>query len=235
MLRLREVHTFYGRSHVLQGISLVLNQGDVVSVMGRNGAGKTTLMRTIMGLTPARSGAITLNDIEITNLRPHKIFSYGMKLVPQGRRVFPKLTVEENLQLVMVGQKVHQPAGELEKAYSRFPILRQRRYQKVKGMSGGERQMLAVARALLGKTHTILMDEPTEGLAPIVVKELYRIILDIKTEGITIFLAEQNVKMALISCDRHYILEKGEIRFEGSTEMILANQDIVTQTLGVSA
>jgi branched-chain amino acid transport system ATP-binding protein len=218
----------------LQGVSLVLNQGDVVSVMGRNGAGKTTLMRTIMGLTPARRGTITLNDIEITNLRPHKVFLLGVKLVPQGRKVFPKLTVEENLQLVMVGQKVHQGMGELEKAYSRFPILRQRRRQKVKGLSGGERQMLAVARSLLGETNIILMDEPTEGLAPIVVKELHRIIMDIKTEGITIFLAEQNVKMALISCDRHYILEKGEIRFEGSTETILANQDIITQTLGVS-
>ena len=188
-----------------------------------------------MGLAPARSGAITLNDIEITHLRPHKVFLLGVKLVPQGRRVFPKLTVEENLQLVMVGQRVHQPANEIDKAYSRFPILKQRRRQKVKGLSGGERQMLAVARALLGETNIILMDEPTEGLAPIVVKELYRIIMDIKTEGITIFLAEQNVKMALTSCDRHYILEKGEIRFEGSTEKILANQDVVAQTLGVSA
>jgi branched-chain amino acid transport system ATP-binding protein len=234
MLQLKDVHTFYGLSHVLHGITLFLDEGDVVSVMGRNGAGKTTLMRTIMGLTPAREGTIALNGADITHMRPHKVFLLGMKLVPQGRRVFPKLTVQENLSLVLVGQGVNNSSAELQKAYSRFPILAQRKHQKVRGLSGGERQMLAIARALLGSTKIMLMDEPSEGLAPLVVKELYKIVLEIKTDGITIFLAEQNVKMALAVCNRHYILEKGEIRFEGDTEKILAHQGVIAQTLGVT-
>jgi branched-chain amino acid transport system ATP-binding protein len=234
LLRLNDVHTYYGLSHVLHGVTLFLDEGDVVSVMGRNGAGKTTLMRTIMGLTPARSGTIVLNDQDISQLRPHRVFRLGLKLVPQGRRVFPRLTVEENLRLVMVGQGIDDPSSELERVYSRFPILMNRKEKKVRGLSGGERQMLAIARALIGETKLLLMDEPTEGLAPLIVKELYTIVLEIKKELIAIFLAEQNVKMALSACDRHYVLEKGEIRFEGDTPKILAHQDIITQTLGVS-
>jgi branched-chain amino acid transport system ATP-binding protein len=235
MLSVEDVHTYYGPSHVLHGIDLLLEKGDVISVMGRNGAGKTTLMRTIMGLTPARKGTVGFDGRDITRLKPHDIFRLGIRLVPQGRNVFPKLTVEENLRLALVAQKSADPRSELEKAYDRFPILGQRRQQKVKGLSGGERQMLAIARGLLGKTRILLMDEPSEGLAPLIIRELHDTILEIKTEDITIFLAEQNVKMALSVCDRHYILEKGEIRFTGTTEEMSANEDIMIQTLGVSA
>jgi branched-chain amino acid transport system ATP-binding protein len=233
MLELQDVHTYYGPSHVLHGIAIRIGEGDVVSVMGRNGAGKTTLLRTIMGLTQARSGSILFNEKEITSRRPHDIYLLGIKLVPQGRKVFAKLTVEENLQLALVAQKVD-TAAEIEKAYRHFPILGQRKHQRVRGLSGGERQMLAIARGLLGFTTIVLMDEPTEGLAPIVVRELRGKLLEIKRDGVTIFLAEQNVKLALSLCDRHYIMEKGEIRFEGSTETMLENKDLMIQYLGVS-
>jgi len=233
MLEVKEVHTYYGPSHVLHGINLSLKKGEVVSVMGRNGAGKTTLMRTIMALTPARSGQVHFDGSEITHLRPHQIFARGIKLVPQGRRVFAKLTVEENLRLALVGAKASEPALELKKAYARFSILEERKNQKVRGLSGGERQMLAIARGLLGHTSLLLMDEPSEGLAPLVVRELRDSILKIKGEGVTVLLAEQNTKMALSTGDRHYILEKGEIRFEGTTESISKNGEVMMQYLGV--
>ena len=234
MLELKEVHTYYGPSHVLHGINLSLKKGEVVSVMGRNGAGKTTLMRTIMALTPARSGQVHFDGSEITHLRPHQIFARGIKLVPQGRRVFAKLTVEENLRLALVGAKASEPALELKKAYARFSILEERKNQKVRGLSGGERQMLAIARGLLGHTSLLLMDEPSEGLAPLVVRELRDSILKIKGEGVTVLLAEQNTKMALSTGDRHYVLEKGEIRFEGTTESLSKNGEVMMQYLGVS-
>ena len=234
MLELKGVHTYYGPSHVLHGISLSLKKGEVVSVMGRNGAGKTTLMRTIMALTPASRGQIYLDGSEITHLRPHQVFARGIKLVPQGRRVFSKLTVEENLRLAMVGTEVSDPAQQLREAYARFPILGERKNQKVRGLSGGERQMLAIARGLLSNTVLLLMDEPSEGLAPLVVRELHDSILKIKSEGVTVLLAEQNTKMALSACDRHYILEKGEIRFAGTTQDISQNGEVMMQYLGIS-
>jgi branched-chain amino acid transport system ATP-binding protein len=235
MLEVNNVHTFYGPSHILHGVQMTLEKGEAVSLIGRNGAGKTTLMRTIMQLTPAAEGTITSNSADLTRLRPHDIYRMGIKLVPQGRRVFPKLTVEENLQLALIGQKVSDSASELRKAYERFEILGRRRHQKVRGLSGGERQMLAIARALLGNTTLVLMDEPSEGLAPIVVREVRDFIIDLKKTGLAILLAEQNVKMALSACDRHYILEKGEVRFSGSTEDLTRNDDVLMQTLGVTS
>ncbi len=234
MLQVKEVHTYYGLSHVLHGVDMSLRKGEAVSLIGRNGAGKTTLMRTIMQLTPAAQGAVTSNSVSLVGLKPHAIYKMGIKLVPQGRRVFPKLTVEENLQLALVGQKVNNAKQELQKAYDRFQALAIRRNQKVQGLSGGERQMLAIARALVGNTKMILMDEPTEGLAPIVVRELRDFLLELKKTGIAILLAEQNVKMALSVCDRHYILEKGEIRFSGTTEDLACNNGVLMQTLGVT-
>jgi branched-chain amino acid transport system ATP-binding protein len=234
MLQIKQVHTYYGPSHVLHGVDMSLQKGEAVSLIWRNGAGKTTLMRTIMQLTPAAEGSITSESVNLVGLKPHTIYKMGIKLVPQGRKVFPKLTVEENLQLALVGQKVNNTKQELEKAYDRFEALGKRRNQKVQGLSGGERQMLAIARALLGNTTIVLMDEPTEGLAPIVVRELRDFFLELKKTGLAILLAEQNVKMALSVCDRHYILEKGEIRFSGSTEDLACNNGVLMQTLGVT-
>ncbi len=233
MLEVRNVHTFYGPSHILHGVEMTLKKGEAVSLIGRNGAGKTTLMRTIMQLTPPAEGTIKSGGVDLTKLRPHDVYRMGIKLVPQGRGVLPRLTVEENLQLALIGQKVSDSTSELNKAYERFEILGKRKNQKVRGLSGGERQMLAIARALLGHTTLVLMDEPSEGLAPIVVREVRDSILDLKKTGVAIFLAEQNVKMALSACDRHYILEKGEVRFSGSTQELTSNGDVLMQTVGV--
>jgi branched-chain amino acid transport system ATP-binding protein len=235
MLEVQHVHTFYGPSHILHGVDLSLQRGEAVSLIGRNGAGKTTLTRSIMQLTPPTQGVITFDGVDLTKLKPHNIYKMGIKLVPQGRRVFPKLTVEENLQLALIGQKVDDPTAELAKAYERFEVLGRRKRQKVRGLSGGERQMLAIARGLLGSTTMLLMDEPSEGLAPIVVRELHDFILELKKTKLAILLAEQNVKMAVSACDRHYILEKGEIRFSGSTADLNANDDVLMQTLGVTS
>jgi branched-chain amino acid transport system ATP-binding protein len=235
MLSLKGVHTYYGLSHVLHDVSLQLNQGEAVSLIGRNGAGKTTLMRTIMQLTPPAEGQVMLGEVALNGLKPHTIYKMGVKLVPQGRKVFPKLTVEENLRLALMGQKVKDWKSALDTAYKLFPILGERCRQTVRGFSGGERQMLAIARALLGSTSVVLMDEPTEGLAPIVVRELRDVLLTLKKTGLAILLAEQNVKMALSVCDRHYILEKGEIRFSGTTEDLNRNDAVLMQTLGVTS
>jgi branched-chain amino acid transport system ATP-binding protein len=235
MLVLKAVHTYYGLSHVLHDVSLHLNKGEAVSLIGRNGAGKTTLMRTIMQLTPPAEGQVMLGDMALNGMKPHTIYKKGVKLVPQGRKVFPKLTVEENLRLALIGQKVADWKSELDRAYALFHVLGVRRHQKVRGLSGGERQMLAIARALLGNTSVVLMDEPTEGLAPIVVRELRDFLLKLKETGLAILLAEQNVKMALSVCDRHYILEKGEIRFSGTTADLNRNDAVMMQTLGVTS
>jgi len=235
MLALKGVHTYYGPSHVLHDVNLQLNKGEAVSLIGRNGAGKTTLMRTIMQLTPPAEGSVMCGDVALNGLKPHTVYKMGVKLVPQGRQVFPKLTVEENLRLALIGQKAADWKAELDRAYGLFPALGVRRHQKVRGLSGGERQMLAIARALLGPTSVVLMDEPTEGLAPIVVRELRDFLLDLKKTGLAILLAEQNVKMALSVCDRHYILEKGEIRFSGATEDLNRNDAVLMQTLGVTS
>ncbi|RJX33853.1 MAG: ABC transporter ATP-binding protein [Desulfarculus sp.] len=236
MLRLQDVHTYYGPSHVLHGVSLSLAKGEAVSLIGRNGAGKTTLMRSIMQLTPPRQGSISLKDqVELTRLKPHEVFRLGVRLCPQGRGVFPKLTVEENLRLALVSQPKRETHLGVDKAYQLFPVLAEKRHQKVRGLSGGQRQILAIARALMGETSLLLMDEPSEGLAPLIVRELRDLIRQIKKTGITILLAEQNVKMALSACDRHYILEKGDIRFSGTTQELTCQQDILVQTLGVSS
>jgi branched-chain amino acid transport system ATP-binding protein len=235
MLAMNGVHTYYGLSHVLHDVSLQLEKGEAVSLIGRNGAGKTTLMRTIMQLTPPSQGLVTCRGIALNGLKPHTVYKMGVKLVPQGRQVFPKLTVEENLKLALIGQKVADWKSELDRAYGLFHVLGVRRHQKVRGLSGGERQMLAIARALLGSTSVVLMDEPTEGLAPIVVRELRDFLLNLKKTGLAILLAEQNVKMALSVCDRHYILEKGEIRFSGTTEDLNRNDAVLMQTLGVTS
>jgi len=234
-LRVEGVHTYYGPSHILHGVDLQVNRGEAVSLIGRNGAGKTTLMRSIMQLTSPKTGSVTYAGVRLKGLKPHAVYKMGIKLVPQGRHVFPRLTVVENLRLALVGQKVKDWNLELERAYGLFHVLGVRRDQPVRGLSGGERQMLAIARALLGNTTVVLMDEPTEGLAPIVVRELRDFLLELKKTGLAILLAEQNVKMALSVCDRHYILEKGEIRYSGSTEDLRHNDAILMQTLGVTS
>ncbi len=234
MIVLTGVNTFYGASHILFDMSFAVEEGTVTCLLGRNGAGKTTTMRTIMGLTPARSGTITFAGAPISRLRPHEIFRRGIKLVPQGRGIFPRLSVEENLRLAMLKADVGDPTHELRRVFALFPILEERREQKGRTLSGGQLQMLAIARALLGRTRVILMDEPTEGLAPLTVRAVQDALLAIKREGVTIVLAEQNVRMALTVADRHHIIDNGRVVFSGSSDAIRENEEIKTTYLGVS-
>ncbi len=233
-LALDGVNTFYGSSHILFDVSFAVAEGTVTCLLGRNGAGKTTTIRTIMGLTPPGSGTITFQGDRISGLRPYQIFRRGIKLVPQGRGIFPRLNVEENLRLAMLKAEVRDSASELGRVFDLFPILRERRSQKGQTLSGGQLQMLAIARALLGRTRLILMDEPTEGLAPLVVQAIQEALLRIKREGVTVVLAEQNIRMALEVGDWHHIIDNGRIRFSGSSQTIRGNEEIKTVYLGVS-
>jgi branched-chain amino acid transport system ATP-binding protein len=233
-LVLDRVNAFYWPSHILFDVSFEVEEGTVTCLLGRNGAGKTTTIRTIMGLTPPRSGAIAFRGERISGLRPYQIFRRGIKLVPQGRGIFPKLTVEENLRLAMLKADVRDPASELARVFALFPILDERRAQKGQTLSGGQLQMLAISRALLGRTRLILMDEPTEGLAPLVVQAIQEALVQIKREGVTVVLAEQNIRMALDVGDWHHVIDDGRIRFSGSSDAIRGNEEIKTLYLGVS-
>jgi branched-chain amino acid transport system ATP-binding protein len=233
-LSLEGVNAFYGPSHILFDLALTVGEGTVTCLLGRNGAGKTTTIRTIMGLTPPRSGSITFRGARISGLRPWQIFRRGIKLVPQGRGIFPPLTVEENLRLALLRTEAGAPEPELEKVYTLFPVLAERRRQRGQTLSGGELQMLAIARALVGRTGLILMDEPTEGLAPLVVRAIQETLHRIKREGVTVLLAEQNARLALEVGDWHHIIDDGRIRFSGDSRTVLANDEIMTQYLGVS-
>jgi len=232
-LAVESINTFYGPSHILFDLSFHVDESEVVTLLGRNGAGKTTIIRSVMGLTPPSSGAIKFRGSAILGLRPHQIFRKGIKIVPQGRGVFPALSVEENLKLAMFHASLMNPAEELDKVFAMFPVLQERRRQKGGSLSGGELQMLAISRALLGKTDLILMDEPSEGLAPLIIQNIQEKILTIKRDGTTIVLAEQDAKMALEVGDRHYIIDKGRITFEGTGDTIRKNEEIKKVYLGI--
>jgi branched-chain amino acid transport system ATP-binding protein len=234
VLTLDGVNTFYGPSHILFDLSFAAEEGRVTCLLGRNGAGKTTTIRSIMGLTPPRSGVITFDGERISRLKPHAIFRRGIKLVPQGRGIFPRLSVEENLRLAMLKADVRDAAHELQRVFELFPILEERRAQTGRTLSGGQLQMLAIARALLGRTRVILMDEPTEGLAPLVVQAIQEALLRIKREGVTVVLAEQNLRLALAVADWHHIIDNGRVVFSGSSDAIAGNEEIKTVYLGVA-
>lgn len=234
LLQVQDIHTYYGQSHVLQGLSLEVGEREIVSLLGRNGAGKTTTIHSIMGLTPPRAGRILFRGEELSGRPPYQIFRRHIKLVPQGRRIIPSLTVEENLRFALLMVR-SDPRRELARIYEQFPVLQERRNQKAGHLSGGERQMLAIGRALLGKPALILMDEPSEGLAPIVVREIMRIITEANERGVSILLAEQNVKLALETADRHYVIDQGRVQFSGSGEALRAHPKIMESYLGVAA
>ena len=218
MLYLDNVHSYYGLSHVLQGITLEVGAGEVIGLFGRNGVGKTTVLKTIAGwLTPA-SGTIRLGDGPIGGLSADRICRRGIGLVPEDRRIFPGLSVEENLRLGLLqcpGRKASDSRKVIEQTYRRFPRLKERRRQMGTTLSGGEQQMLAIARVLVGDPKLLLIDEPTEGLAPIIVDEIFAILTELRGEGIPILLVEQNVVRALKVCDRFYALERGQIILSG--------------------
>jgi branched-chain amino acid transport system ATP-binding protein len=232
MLTLDNIHTYYGDSHILQGISLHVAAGQAVSLLGRNGAGKTTTINTIVGFTPPRAGTITFKGRDITRAPAHIIARLGMGLVPQGRRLFPNLTVEEN---ILLGARRGAKGADwtLDRIYQTFPILRERANNGGAQLSGGEQQMLAIARALATNPEMILFDEPSEGLAPLIVAEIGRIIVALKRQGFAILLVEQHFAMAMAVADQVYVMNKGQIVFHGDPATLQPNEELKHKYLGI--
>jgi len=230
MLELLDIHTYYGESHVLHGVSMTVPQGAVIALLGRNGMGKTTTIRSIIGFTPPRKGKIRFKNQEITDLKPFRIAKMGIGLVPQGRNIFPSLSVKENLTMA-ARQGSKNGEWSLKKVYAQFPILERR--SKLKGdlLSGGEQQMLAVGRALMTNPDLLLMDEPSEGLAPLVVRDIGLIIIRLKREGLSILLVEQNLPMGLGVSDHVFIISKGQIVYESSPAELRDNEEIKVKYL----
>jgi len=231
VLLLQDVHTYYGESHILKGISSEIKKGELVTLLGRNGAGKTTTLRSIMGIVPPKQGTITFDGNNICGLKPHSIASLGVGYVPEERMIFPSLTVLENLSLPSKGSQGG--LWELEKIYQYFPVLGERADQKGSQLSGGEQQMLAIARILTMDLKLMLLDEPTEGLAPMLVREIGTILKEIRKTGITILLVEQNTRFATGVSDKHCILYNGQIVYEGSNEEFKADTEMQKRYLGV--
>jgi len=233
MLQVEDIVTLYGPSMVLQGLSLSVEAGDVVALLGRNGAGKTTTLRSIMGLTPPRSGRIRLEGMDIAGKPPHHIARLGISFVPDDRRIFPDLTVEENLELARRVSLQKQGPWTVARVYELFPVLREYRNRGGTQLSGGEQKMLALGRALVQNPRLLLLDEAVEGLAPLIVQEFMRVIREISASGITILLADQNLKFALQVAQRGYIIDKGRIAYHDEMERIWANEEIVRRYLAV--
>jgi len=233
VLTLETVNSYYGDSHILQDVSFHLRQGEILALLGRNGAGKTTCVMTIMGIVGARRGAIRLFGEDVSALPPEAICRRGIALVPQGRRIFPTLTVRENLSVARLSPRSGRGSWTLERISELVPPLRERDRQLAGSLSGGEQQMLAIGRALMGNPGVLLLDEPSEGLAPIIVAEVSRTISRLKNEGQSIMLVEQNLKVALDLADRAVILTTGRTIFEGDVAELRANDTLLTQNLGV--
>jgi branched-chain amino acid transport system ATP-binding protein len=229
-LEVDSVHTYYGESHVLHGVSLRVTPGEVLAILGRNGMGKTTLIRSIVGFTPPRRGHVRYKDADITYWPPFRMVELGMALVPQGRRVFPSLSVRENLEVA----RRSTGRWSLEQVYALFPRLRERAPNRANKLSGGEQQMLAIGRALMSNPELLLMDEPTEGLAPLLVREVGRVIAELKRGGLSILLVEQNLALALSVADRVHVLSRGQIVHTGTPAELMGNEDVKTRYLGVT-
>jgi len=231
MLQVKDIHTFYGKSHIIQGISLDVNKGELVCLLGRNGAGKTTTLRSIMGRTAPRFGNIFYEGFEITQKRSFEICKAGIGYIPEDRRIFSTLTLMENLNIAI--QKNRKMEWDYERIFNLFRALAERKRHRGSELSGGEQQMLAIARALMGNPSLLLMDEPTEGLAPLIIETLIHVIEQIKREGITILLVEQNVESAFKVADRHYILEQGKIVYHGSNDELKKDKEVMERYLSV--
>lgn len=234
MLELKEIHTYYGLSHVIQGVSLRVEKGEIVTLIGRNGAGKTTTLKSIIGLTPPRSGTIHFNGEEITRLPTHLIAQMGIAFVPEERRVIPNLTVAENLKIGMLKNKDKSNNAKLmARAFTYFPRLEERLKQRGGSLSGGEQQMLTIARGLVSDPAIMLIDEPTEGLMPLLVNQIAIILGEMNKDGVTILLVEQNVEMALSISSRGYVIDQGMIQFAGPAQELQQNREIQQRYLGV--
>ena len=232
ILEIRDLVTGYGGSLIIHGISLEVEAGEIVCLLGRNGAGKTTTLRSIMGLTPPRSGRVIFKGQEITLHQPFQIARLGIGYVPDDRRIFPDLTVEENLEIV---RRVTRRDGRwtVQEVYQLFPVLRELRGNQGTGLSGGEQKMLAIGRALMGNPILLILDEPSEGLSPLMVRTLVEAIRQIREEGVTLLIADQNVKFARVAADRAYILEKGAIAYAGAMVDLWRDEEVVKKYLAV--
>jgi branched-chain amino acid transport system ATP-binding protein len=230
VLEVSGVHTYYGESHVLHGVSLSVDAGEVVAILGRNGTGKTTLVRSIIGFTPPREGTVRFKGADITGWPSFRMSALGMALVPQGRRVFPSLSVRENLEVARRGGG----PWTLERVYQVFPRLREREGNRANKLSGGEQQMLAIGRALMSNPDLLLMDEPTEGLAPLLVREVGRVIGDLRAGGLSILLVEQNLPLAVSVADRVHILSRGQIVHSSTPAELMASEEVKSRYLGVA-
>jgi len=233
MLRLEEVHSYYGPSHVVQGVSLSVARGETVALVGRNGAGKTTLLKTIMGIVPARRGRVRLGETDLTRLPTHEIARHGITLVPEDRRIFPRLTVAENLRVATLGRGARDRAP-LDRVLEYFPRLRERLDQAGQNLSGGEQQMLALARGFLTQPDLMLIDELSGGLMPMLVDALMEILQRINRDGVTILLVEQDLEVALALASRCYVLDQGRIQFEGPAEALRRDHEIQARFLGAT-
>ncbi len=233
LLEVKDLHVSYGAIKAVQGISFAVEKGEVVTLLGANGAGKSTTMNTIIGIVKAASGEIWFEGENIAALPSHQIIKKGIAVSPEGRQVFPRMTVTENLRMGVYAYSDKKLTEEgIERAFQLFPVLKERNAQLAGTLSGGEQQMLAVARALMGKPKLLILDEPSLGLAPIIVKDIFSLIKEINAMGITILLVEQNAKMALGVSDRGYVLETGRIALSGDSKDLLANEQVKNAYLG---
>ncbi len=229
MIMVKDIHSYYGKSHILHGVSLELKQGELVCLLGRNGVGKSTTLKSIMGIVRPTQGSIRFDGKELVGSQPYQIARLGVGYVPEDRRIFKSLTVHENL---LMGTQKAKNSGAAErvwtidKIYEIFPNLRERRSNKGSHLSGGEQQMLTVARTLMGNPKLILVDEPTEGLAPLIVKDVLEMLAAVRKSGVTVLMVEQNFKAAIKVADRFYIMAKGQIVFEGGMAALLAAEDV---------
>jgi len=225
------LHTFYGKSHILHGVSLQAAEGQVTALLGRNGAGKTTTLRSLMGLTPPRQGRISIFGAETTGWPPFRVAAIGVGYVPEGRKIFPNLTVDENLLVPLERSGPWTP----ESVYRLFPRLQERRASRGRQLSGGEQEMLSIARALLLNPRLLILDEPSQGLAPLIVREVFRIVQQMKAEGISVLLVEQNARMSLEIADDAYVLDDGAVVYSGTARELAADDARVRALAGASA
>jgi branched-chain amino acid transport system ATP-binding protein len=232
LLEVDEIHTFFGKSHILQGVSLGLEERETVTLLGRNGVGRSTTLKSIIGLTRPQRGSIRFKGEEIVGLRPHRICRLGIGYVPEERRIFPNLTVRQNL---LIGVRANQRADgwDIDRIYSYFPQLEKRGHQKGKNLSGGEQQMLTIGRTLMGNPQLLLVDEPTEGLAPALVEMVVQIFHEMKQMGVCVLLVEQALDVALRLAGRAYLMSKGKIVFQGTSEELYANEEVREKYLEV--
>lgn len=233
MLEVKNLNVFYDTIHAIHDVTFHVDQGEIVTLIGANGAGKTTILQTISGLLKARSGEITFNSRNLRTTEAHQIVELGLSQVPERRRIFTQMTVQDNLEMGAFTRKDREHLDEeYEKIFQRFPRLQERRKQLAGTLSGGEQQMLAIGRALMSKPKLLLMDEPSMGLSPILVQEIFRIIREVRDSGMTVLLVEQNAQMALAIADRAYVLETGRVAFHGNAHEMLGNEQVRRAYLG---